>query len=70
MGFPHKAYVTTCYRLYGKANGKGIWAIKLLSSDLEISSLGQNWTKSETSEVNENLVIDERFDYEFDHMSG
>lgn len=36
---------------YGKYNRAGIWATKHMGSNLEISSLRQTWTKSESSEV-------------------
>ena len=57
----------TFFRQYGKYNREGIWAKKLLRSNLEISSLGQNWTKFESGEVQGNAVMDEGFNYEFDH---
>ena len=58
----------TCFRQYGKSNREGIWAKKLLRSNLEISSLGQNWTKFELGEVYGNSVIDGGFNYEFDYV--
>lgn len=37
---------------------------------MEISRLGQTWTKYKPSKVQGNLVMDGGFNYDFDNVSG
>lgn len=59
----------TYSRNYEKGNGEGIWVRKLLSSNLEISCLGQTRMKFELGEVSVNLVMDEGCNCKFYHLT-
>ena len=62
--------VTTEFRRYRKSNGEIFWVEKLFRSNLKIPSLVQICRKSESGDVYGNLVMYERVNYEFHHMSG
>lgn len=45
------------------------WSREHLSSKFVISSLSLTWTKFKLGEVYDNLIVDDQFNYRFDHLS-